>query len=101
MKNLEKLKNRLENENGFDELLAEMAGVDDYYSENYNKSAGDGFDFDLMYDIDEDRFSYTKRGEGALFEQYYNMIKVGDLEDAIYKETLVQAVEYYIELNRI
>lgn len=101
MKKLEKLKNRLENENGFDKLLAEMAGVEDYYSEAYNKSAGDGFSFDLMYDFDEDRFSYVKIREGKIFEQFHNMTKVGELEDVIYQEDLVMSVEYYIELNRI
>ena len=56
MKTLEKIQNRLENENGLDNLLANLAGVKDYYTEEYNEAANGGFDFDLMYDFDEDCF---------------------------------------------
>ena len=44
MTNLEQIKNRLENENGLDTMLADFVNVEDYYTEEYNKAVGDGVD---------------------------------------------------------
>jgi hypothetical protein len=96
METLEKIQNRLENENGFDNLLADLAGVPDYYTEEYNEAANGGFDFDLMYDADEDCFSKCNEGEGRLFEQSCNMILIGSVS-AKFVEELEQVVENYIE----
>lgn len=100
MKNLtEKIQNRLENQNGLDHLLSEIAGVD-YYSEEYNDIALDGFNFDLMYNVDEDCFEKCNSGEGELFEQTYNTILIANVECST-EEELVQVVEIFIEQKKL
>jgi hypothetical protein len=100
MKTLKKLKNRLENENGLDCLLADLANVEDYYTEEYNEAAKGGFDFDLMYDVDEDKFCKCNEGEGKIYQQFYNMLTIGSVE-AHSVEDLIIVIEYYIEQKSI
>jgi hypothetical protein len=95
-----KIKNKLENNNGLDVLLAHLAGVEDYYSREYNKKAKGGFDFDLMYDADKDEFTSCNEGEGELFERSYNMIKIATVQ-AFSVEDLEIAIEHYLENNLI
>ena len=98
MKTLEKIQNRLENENNFAEILAGKAGVEDYYSQEYSDIAnGNGWDFDLMYDCDDDNFSTVETGWGGTYEQGNNMLFIGRLENCECEEELENVVNYYIE----
>jgi len=98
MKTLELIKNRKEDNNGFANILANKACVNDYYSEEYNEAiAGGGFDFDLMYDCDEDKFFAVELGWGRTYEQQNNCIFIYQCTNTECEEELEKAVDIYLE----
>jgi len=97
MKTLELIKNRKEDNNGFANLLAKRAGVEDYYTEDYNEAAGGGMDFDLMYDCDNDKFFAVDSGWGGTYEQQNNCIFIYQCISAESEEELEKAVDIYLE----
>ena len=84
----------MEDCNGFDQLLSDLAGVG-YESMQYNEAAAGGFDLDLMYNICEDSFETCIEGEGELFEMNFNMIKIGTI-CANSEQDLIDLVEEYL-----
>ena len=96
MENLsEKIRSRMENCNGFYEILSDLAGVP-YNSSFYNAAAEGGFDIDLMYNIGEDSFETCIEGEGELFEMNFNMIMIGTIY-AYSEQNLIRLVEEYLD----
>ena len=100
MKTTEKIRAKLENNNGLDVLLADKAGVEDYYTEEYNEAAKGGFDFDLMYDADKNEFTSCIEGQGEVFEQQHNMILIGSVS-AECVEDLELTIEHYLEQQEV
>ena len=103
MKTTEKIRAKLENNNGLYLLLEGMSGVKDYYSDEWVKAIderGGGFDFDLMYDADENEFASCIEGQGELFEQCYNMILIGTVS-AQCVEDLELTIEHYLEQQEV
>ena len=85
----------MENNNGFDQLLSDLAGVG-YESMEYNEAAEGGFDLDLMYNVDEDLFEVCIEGEGKLFEKSFNMKMIGTI-CAYSEEDLIDLVQEYLD----
>ena len=84
----------MENCNGFDEILSDLAGVR-YNSSFYMDVAAGGFDLDLMYNVGEDSFEVCIEGESKLFEKSFNMKMIGTI-CAYSEEDLIDLVEEYL-----
>jgi len=101
MKNLteNQIKSKLEDNNEFDALLAEIVGVEDYYTEEYNNAVADGIDFDLLYDFDTNEFSFCNLGQGKTFEQFNNCAFIARCENTRFVEELEAAVNHFLICN--